>query len=78
MGIRATSNMELSLRINLDQHGKDNHPPKIFSQKPGLDPDSDQARWAIREIKAFLDSYREEIHSLVLFGSCALHIISSR
>jgi len=35
-------------------------------------PDSDQARWAIRETKAFLDSYREWIHSLVMFGSYAL------
>ena len=35
-------------------------------------PDSDQARWAIREIKSFLDSYRKWIHSLLLFGSYAL------
>ena len=65
-------NLEVPPRNNLDQQGKDNHPPNIFSQKQGLGPDSDHARWAIREIKAFLDSYREEIHSLVLFGSYAL------
>ncbi len=57
----------------MDEHGKENnHPPRLGAQKPGLDPDSDQARWAIREIKAFLDSYREWIHSLVMFGSYAL------
>ena len=65
--------MELPLRTVLDEHGKENnHPPKLVAQKPGLGPDSDQARWAIREIKAFLDSYREWIHSLVMFGSYAL------
>ena len=57
----------------MDKHGKENNrPPNLVAQKPGLDPDSDQARWAIREIKAFLDSYREWIHSLVMFGSYAL------
>jgi len=30
MGKRASSDMELPLRTNLDQHGKDNHPPKIL------------------------------------------------
>jgi predicted nucleotidyltransferase len=65
--------MELPLRTVLDKHGKENnHPLRLVAQKPGLDPDSDQARWAIREIKAFLDSYREWIHSLVMFGSYAL------
>ena len=65
--------MELPLRTVLDEHGKENnHPPRLGAQKPGLDPDSDQARWAIREIKAFLDSYRESIHSLVMVGSYAL------
>ncbi len=38
----------------------------------GLGPESEQARWAIREMKAFLDSFRQSIHSLVLFGSYAL------
>jgi predicted nucleotidyltransferase len=38
----------------------------------GLGPDSENALWAIREIKAFLDSDRRWIHSLVLFGSHAL------
>ena len=37
----------------------------------GLDPDSLQARWAIRETKALLDPYRTWIHSLILFGSYA-------
>ena len=59
--------------ITLDQHGLcNNHSPNPIAQKPGLGPDSDQARWAIRETKAFLDSYREWIHSLVMFGSYAL------
>jgi len=35
-------------------------------------PDSEQSLWAIQEIKAFLDSYRKWIHSLILFGSYAL------
>jgi len=65
-------NLKVPLRNILDQRGKDNHPAKIFTQKPVLGPDSDQARWAIRETKAFLDSYREWIHSLVMFGSYAL------
>ncbi len=57
----------------MDQHGLSNNlSPNPIGQKPGLGPDSDQARWAIREIKAFLDSYREWIHSLVMFGSYAL------
>jgi predicted nucleotidyltransferase len=57
----------------LDEHGKENNqPPKLVAQKPGLGPDSDQARWAIREIKAFLESYRKWVHSLVMFGSYAL------
>jgi len=65
--------MELPLRNILAEHGKTNtHSPEIAAQKAGLGPDSDQARWAIREIKAFLDSYRKSIHSLVLFGSYAL------
>jgi predicted nucleotidyltransferase len=63
----------IPLRTILDEQEKDNkHPLKTVAQKPGLGPDSDQARWAIREIKAFLDSYRKWIHSLVLFGSYAL------
>jgi predicted nucleotidyltransferase len=57
----------------LDQHGLcNNHSPNPIAQTPGLGPVSDQARWAIRETKAFLDSYREWIHSLVMFGSYAL------
>ena len=57
----------------MDQHGLCNNlSPNPIGQKPGLGPDSDQARWAIRETKAFLDSYREWIHSLVMFGSYAL------
>ena len=44
----------------------------IVDQKTGLGPDSDQARWAIREIKCFLESYRKWVHSLVMFGSYAL------
>ncbi|MBU4426035.1 MAG: hypothetical protein KKB35_04795, partial [Proteobacteria bacterium] len=57
----------------MDQHGlSNNQSPNPIAQKPGLGPDSDQARWAIRETKAFLDSYREWIHSLVMFGSYAL------
>lgn len=57
----------------MDQHGLSNNlSPNPIGQKPGLGPDSDQARWAIRETKAFLDSYREGIHSLVMFGSYAL------
>ena len=57
----------------MDQHGLSNNlSPNPIGQKPGLGPDSDQARWAIRETKAFLDSYREWIHSLVMFGSYAL------
>lgn len=57
----------------MEQHGlSNNHSPNSIGLKPGLGPDSDQARWAIREIKAFLDSYREWIHSLVMFGSYAL------
>ena len=49
-----------------------NKPLKGVAQKTGLGPDSDQARWAIREIKAFLYSYRKWVHSLVMFGSYAL------
>lgn len=65
--------MDLPLRGILPEHGKkNNHPLNLVAQKAGLGPDSDQTRWAIREIKAFLDSYRESIHSLVLFGSYAL------
>jgi predicted nucleotidyltransferase len=45
---------------------------RTATEAMGLGPDSEQARWAIREIKAFLDSYRQLIHSLVLFGSYAL------
>ncbi len=59
--------------ITLDQHGLSNNlSPNPIGQNPGLGPDSDQARWAIQETKAFLDSYREWIHSLVMFGSYAL------
>ena len=59
--------------IELDQHApSNNQSPNPIAQKARLGSDSDQARWAIREIKAFLDSYREEIHSLLLFGSYAL------
>lgn len=36
------------------------------AQKSGLGPDSDQARWAIGEIKAILYSYMKWIHSLVV------------
>ncbi len=49
-----------------------NKPLAGVAQKTGLGPDSDQARWAIREIKAFLYSYRKWVHSLVMFGSYAL------
>ena len=45
---------------------------KTVAQDMGLGPESEQARWAIREMKAFLDSFRQSIHSLVLFGSYAL------
>jgi len=45
---------------------------KTVAQDMGLGPESEQARWAIREMKAFLDSFRPSIHSLVLFGSYAL------
>jgi len=45
---------------------------KTVAQETGLGLESGQARWAIREMKAFLDSYRESVHSLVLFGSYAL------
>ena len=45
---------------------------KTVAQETILGPDSKQARWIIREIKAFLDSYRQSIHSLVLLGSYAL------
>lgn len=48
-----------------------NKPIKGADQKTRLGRDSDQARWAIREIKAFLHSYRKWIHSLVMFGSYA-------
>ena len=59
--------------ITLDQHAlSNNHSTNAVGQKARLGPDSDQARWAIREIKAFFDPYREEIHSLVMFGSYAL------
>jgi hypothetical protein len=34
-----------------------NKPFKVVAQKTGLGPDSDQARWAIGEIKAILYSY---------------------
>lgn len=37
-----------------------------------LGPNSPQDRWAVREIKAILDSYGRSIHSLVLFGSYAM------
>ncbi|MFW6148153.1 MAG: nucleotidyltransferase domain-containing protein [Thermodesulfobacteriota bacterium] len=37
-----------------------------------MGPDSQQARWAIQEAKAFLDPYRKLIHSLILIGSYAL------
>ncbi len=36
-----------------------------------LSTESDQAQWAIREVKAFLDPYRGWVHSLILFGSYA-------
>ena len=59
--------------IALAQHGMDNtRSLKAVAQKAGLGLDSDQARWAIREIKCFLESYRKWVHSLVLFGSYAL------
>ena len=48
-----------------------NKPIKGADQKTRLGRDLDQARWAIREIKAFLHSYRKWIHSLVMFGSYA-------
>lgn len=48
-----------------------NRPIERGALKTGLGQDSDQARWAIREIKAFLHSYRKWIHSLVMFGSYA-------
>ena len=46
--------------------------PTVVAQKTGLGPDSDQARWAIGEIKAILYSYMKWVHSLVMFGSYAL------
>ena len=49
-----------------------NRPIERGALKTGLGPDSDQARWAIREIKAFLYAHRKLIHSLILFGSFAL------
>jgi predicted nucleotidyltransferase len=38
----------------------------------GLGFDSEKARWAMQEVKAFLDPYRKYIHSLILFGSYAM------
>jgi len=49
-----------------------NRPIERGALKIGLGPDSNQARWAIREIKAFLYPHRKLIHSLILFGSYAL------
>ena len=55
------------------QHRTDgNQSPKVVAQKTELGLDSDRARWAIREIKSFLESYRKWVHSLVVFGSYAL------
>ncbi|MBL7180624.1 MAG: nucleotidyltransferase domain-containing protein [Pseudomonadota bacterium] len=48
-----------------------NSPIERGAQKTGLVPDSDQARWAIGEIKAILYSYMKWVHSLVMFGSYA-------
>jgi predicted nucleotidyltransferase len=45
--------------------------PKTVAEETGLGPDSTEARWAIREVKAFLDLCRQSIHSLILFGSYA-------
>lgn len=45
---------------------------RTATEAMGLGPDSTEAMWAIREMKAFLDPYRQAIHSLILFGSYAL------
>ena len=59
--------------MTLGQHGAYNNKPlEAVVQMAGLGPDSDQAHWAISEIKCFLDSYWKWVHSLVLFGSYAL------
>ena len=50
----------------------DPKPRRLTAERKGLGPNSPQARWAVREIKAILDSYGRSIHSLVLFGSYAM------
>ena len=50
----------------------DPKPRRMTAERKGLGPNSPQARWAGREIKAILDSYCRSIHSLVLFGSYAM------
>ena len=51
--------------------GKDSVYQPLDSQGIHLGPDSPMALEAMGEAKAFLDSYRRWIHSLVLFGSYA-------
>lgn len=45
---------------------------RMTAERKGLGPNSPQVGWAVREIKAILDSYGRSIHSLVLFGSYAM------
>ncbi|MBW1699612.1 MAG: nucleotidyltransferase domain-containing protein [Deltaproteobacteria bacterium] len=64
--------MALSLRNVLNENGKQNDRFGSAACKIGLGVDSDVARWAIKEIKEYFDTYKEWIHSVVLFGSYAL------
>ena len=56
----------------MNENRKQNSRSGSVTRKAGLGADSDVARWAIQEIKAYFDTHREWVHSLVLFGSYAL------
>jgi len=51
---------------------RDRNQTRSISVVSGLGFDSEKARWAMQEVKAFLDPYRKYIHSLILFGSYAM------
>ena len=51
---------------------RDRDQTRPISVVNGLGFDSEKARWAMQEVKAFLDPYRKYIHSLMIIkGSLA-------
>ena len=62
----------ISDKPSTDTPARDRDQTRPISVVNGLGFDSEKARWAMQEVKAFLDPYRKYIHSLILFGSYAM------